>query len=228
MPMEILDPIPFALDTASLTERMCLEPGSEDARTLEALVSKAEKIARPKAGFRECFVEAMGDDTVTVDGITFSSRTLRLRLEKAGRVFPFVATCGREVDGVGFEKEDFLRAFWWEEIKTDLLRAARKHLKSVLTARFRLAKSASMSPGSGDMDIWPIEQQRLLFSLLGETAAAIGVNLGDSCLMTPVKSVSGIRFPTEVDFRSCQVCRRKNCPSRSAPFDPSLWKQCRS
>ena len=38
------------------------------------------------------------------------------------------------------------------------------------------------------------------------------------------KSISGIRFPTEIDFRTCQLCHRENCPSRSASFDPELWE----
>ncbi len=225
--MQIFDDIPFALDKASLTERMCLAPGTEDARALEGLVAKAVQIARPKAAYRECYVERKRGDTVTVEGVTFTSRTLRIHLENADRVFPFVATCGREVDGVVFEKGEFLEAFWWEEIKTDLLTCARRHLKKTLADRYRLAKTAAMSPGSGDLDIWPIEQQARLFSLLGDVNAAIGVQLSHTFMMAPVKSLSGIRFPTEKDFRSCQVCRRQDCPSRRAPFDPALWEQCR-
>jgi hypothetical protein len=226
--MQILDKIPFALDAAALTERMCLAPGSEDARELESLIRRAEKIARPKAVYRECFLDQKGDDKTIIDGVTFSSRALRINLEAAERVFPFVVTCGREMDGAVFEKEDFLSAYWWEEIKADLLSCARQHLKEVLTERFRLGNTAHMSPGSGDSDIWPIEQQPLLFSLFGDVYAAIGVQLSESFLMTPVKSVSGIVFPTEKDFRSCQVCHRENCPSRRAPFDPALWESFRS
>ena len=77
--------------------------------------------------------------------------------------------------------------------------------------------------GSGDATVWPIEQQRQLFALLGDVKSAIGVRLTDSCLMVPNKTVSGIRFPTEKDFRACQVCHRKECPNRSAPFDKALW-----
>ena len=62
-----------------------------------------------------------------------------------------------------------------------------------------------------------------LFSLLGDAPADIGVTLTDSYLMVPNKTISGIRFPTSVDFRSCQVCHREDCPSRSAPFDQALW-----
>jgi hypothetical protein len=37
--------------------------------------------------------------------------------------------------------------------------------------------------------------------------------------------VSGIRFASERDFRSCQVCRRPRCSHREAPFDPDLWRE---
>ena len=60
-------------------------------------------------------------------------------------------------------------------------------------------------------------------ALLGDVEASIGVRLTDSCLMVPNKTVSGVRFPTEHDFRACQVCHREDCPSRSAPFDADLW-----
>jgi hypothetical protein len=84
-----------------------------------------------------------------------------------------------------------------------------------------------MSPGSGDADTWPIQQQADLFALLGgidEVRKQSGVELTDSFLMIPNKTVSGIQFPTETDFRSCQVCHREGCPSRSAPFDAKLWE----
>jgi hypothetical protein len=82
-----------------------------------------------------------------------------------------------------------------------------------------------MSPGSGDVDVWPIEQQKQLFGIFGDTQALIGVRLTDSCLMVPNKSVSGIRFPTEITFRACRLCHRENCRGRSAPFDEALWKE---
>jgi hypothetical protein len=81
-----------------------------------------------------------------------------------------------------------------------------------------------MSPGSGDVNVWPIEQQRELFELLGDVRGQIGVELTDSFLMVPNKTVSGIHFPAEKDFRTCQVCHRENCPSRGAPFDQELWE----
>jgi len=40
--------------------------------------------------------------------------------------------------------------------------------------------------------------------------------------MIPKKSISGIYFPTEVLFYSCQLCPRKGCKERKAPCDRNL------
>jgi hypothetical protein len=122
-------------------------------------------------------------------------------------------------------KGDLLKKYWWDLIKTHLLGAAVRHLNDHLHQTFRLGKTAIMRPGSGDASVWPIEQQRGLFTLLGDVEQAIGVQLTDSSLMIPDKTTSGLLFPTEVDFRSCEVCHRDNCPARQAPFNQQLWEE---
>jgi hypothetical protein len=79
-----------------------------------------------------------------------------------------------------------------------------------------------MNPGSGDRNVWPIAQQRPLFSLFGDAEALIGVRLTDSFLMVPNKTVSGLFFPTEVPFESCQLCTRPDCPRRRARYKGPL------
>jgi len=221
--METLTEIPFDLDARVLMEQACVPPNSHDAREFENLLGAARAAGRPKVAYRECFIDARGDETVTIDGVTFTSRALRKNLENVQRVFPFVATCGVELDRVDRPRGDVLADFWWDTIKAALLAAAARHLDEHLTGKFRLGRTIAMSPGSGDVSVWPIEQQRQLFVLLGEVQKDIGVTLTDSCLMVPNKTISGIRFPTEHDFRACQVCHRENCPSRSAPFDADIW-----
>jgi hypothetical protein len=220
----VLTDVPFDLDETSILQTVRIETDSPDAKTIRELIEKAQGIARPKALYRQAFIEAKGDDTVTVDGVTFTSRMLRANLVKAERVFPFVATCGHEMDAVALPPGDFLVEYWWDAIKASLLEDAIKALDDHIKERFALEKIASMSPGAADVDVWLIEEQRPLFSLLGDVQGQIGVELTESCLMKPNKTVSGVCFPTEVDFRSCQVCRRTDCPGRTAPFDPHLWE----
>jgi hypothetical protein len=116
---------------------------------------------------------------------------------------------------------DMLDRFYADGINQAVLASASGSLIAHLNATYSLAQSAVMNPGSlGD---WPIGQQRPLFELIGDTLGAIGVELLPSYLMTPTKSVSGILYPTEETFASCQLCPRENCPNRRAPYDPELF-----
>ena len=223
--MEILAEIPVSLDTAALLKQAHIEPESDDAEALRALVDAAMQVGKPKAAYAVSFVEGRNGDTLEIGGISFTSRTLSRNLASSERVFPMVATCGHEMDEACPARGDMLKEFWWDLIKTHLLGAANRYLNDHLHRKFRLGKTATMRPGSGDASVWPIEQQQGLFALLGDVERAIGVRLTDSCLMVPNKTTSGILFPTEVDFRSCEVCHRDNCPSRHAPFNKKLWDE---
>jgi len=222
--MEVLTNIAFEIDVRPMLETVRVPVGSEDAKEFEALVNEARAVARPKAVYKEAYVEAKGEDTVTIDGVTFTSRVLRANLGRAERVFPYIATCGNELDQINLPSGDILKQFWLDTIKAAVLGFSTRRLNEDLCHRYALGKTATMSPGAGDAIVWPIEQQRELFSLFGDVKELIGVELTDSFLMLPNKTVSGIRFPTEIDFRSCQVCHRENCPARGAPFDEELWE----
>ena len=223
--METLTRIPFSLDTGELMTEARIEAGSTDAAEFDALVELARKIGKPKAGYAVCFITGRDGDTVSIDGTGFRSRTLAHNLASVERVFPHVATCGEEMDRGFPAKGDMLKEFWWDLIKTRLLFAADQHLNDHLQRKFRLGKTVTMRPGSGDAAVWPIEQQRELFLLLGDVEKELGVQLTESFLMAPNKTISGILFPTEADFRSCEVCHRENCPSRHAAFNRKLWEE---
>lgn len=222
--MNALLSIPFDLDPLELQKKAHIKPCSQDADDFLRLLEKVQAVAHPKALVAECFVEQLGDNWVQIDDVRFTSQTLRWNLERVQRVFPFVSTCGREVDAIELPAGDFLQSFWLDIIKTALLGFATQHLHDHLRQRYQLQNLSAMHPGSAEVYVWAIEEQRLLFDLLGEVEPLIGVTLTESCLMLPNKTISGILFPTEVDFRSCQVCQREACPSRSAPFDRALWQ----
>ena len=222
--MQVVDAVPIDLNAEDLMARARVMPDTDDARLFGEMLDRARTEGRPKAVYRECFIEGRTEETVTIDGVVFTSRALARNLSDVERVFPHVATCGVEVEEIEVPPDEFLASYWWDIIKTALLMCARCHLFEVLSRRYALGKTASMNPGSGDATLWPIEQQKPLFALLGDVKSAIGVELTDSCLMMPSKTISGIAFATERDFKSCQVCHRAGCPSRSAPFDEETWK----
>ncbi len=220
----LLTDIPFSLDTRQLIKYLRIDIGTDRAQAFEGIVDKVQNIGRPKAMYKVSFIEKKGEDTITLDGITFTSLALRKNFDSIERVFPYIATCGTEIEGIEAEKGDFEKKIWMSIIKGKLLEFSVQFLREHITRRYRLSNLSSMNPGSGDASVWPIEQQRELFSICGDVEDLIGVRLTSAMVLAPDMSVAGIFFPSEVDFQSCQLCHRENCHSRRAVFDKELWE----
>jgi hypothetical protein len=219
----IVEDIPFQPKFESLARKLRVKEGSANAEELRRLLEEAQAVARPRALYRVAYVSSRTEESVSLDGQMFSSRVLRVNLEDVHRVFPYVATCGMELHDWKSSIDDMLQNYYADTINEAALNAAREALKTHLIEQYALGHTATMSPGS--LEDWPIRQQRPLFALLGDPEDAIGVRLSDSMLMIPSKSVSGIRFPTEDRFESCQLCPREGCPSRKAPYDEDLYEK---
>jgi hypothetical protein len=178
-------------------------------------------VAQPKAIYSMAFIEAKGEDYAIADGVRLTSRVLRVNLENAHRCFPFVCTSGQEAEAWAETQDGFMRRFWADALNQAVLHAAVLALQKHLQDRYQPGPVSMMNPGS--LADWPLSQQRALFTLLGDVRAAIGVELTKSLLMVPTKSVSGIFFPSEATFASCQLCPRESCTNRRAPYDPELY-----
>jgi len=220
MDLIVINNISWKVDVNKLMKRFHIQADSEDAARLENLVQQAEEIGRPKVLYKEAYVEDRGKDFVVVNGVKLTSRVLRVNFEGVYRVFPYIATCGRELENWAQAINDILENYWADGIMEMALAEALKAFDSHLEENFHLGKTSSMNPGS--LQDWPISQQRQLFQILADPKQHIGVELTDSYLMLPMKSVSGIRFPTQVGFENCKLCSRKNCPGRRVPYDPEF------
>jgi hypothetical protein len=214
----VLRPISFDINIDELLKHMCINPNDSMAERLIHLARTAQSIARPKAAYRLCRIEKKEENTIVVEGITLSSRILRLNLDKAYRVFVGVATCGCEIAKWSDQFDDTLEKYWVDTLMAYALNGANTALDSDIQSTYRPGQLSSMCPGS--LDDWPVSEQRYVFDLIGEEARDIGVELLESMLMIPLKSVSRIIFPSEVAFHSCQLCPIKKCPSRRVPYDP--------
>ncbi|KJS23571.1 MAG: hypothetical protein VR72_00170 [Clostridiaceae bacterium BRH_c20a] len=218
----VLDSISFEVNLEQFLKliRVTDKPGYAERATI--LVAEAQSIARPKAMYREAFIDERGNDYVIVDGITLTSRVLRVNLNDAYRIFPYVATSGVEIEEWSKGIEDMLEKFWVDAIKEMALRVAIQTFLQHFKENSYGGNTSSMNPGS--LQDWPIQEQSKLFAILGKPEL-VGVNLSQSSLMYPIKSVSGFRFPTEVNFENCQLCSREKCPGRKAQYDKDLYKE---
>ena len=217
----ILDSIPLHINTEELLQELCVSQGSRHVDEVKRLADDAQAIGRPKALYKVAPIESRGEDCVVIEDTVFTSRVLRINLEQAHRVFAFVATCGTELDDWVDSTTDMLHGFWAAQIKEKALRTASTYLRGHIEERYQPGQMSVMNPGS--LADWPMREQRAVFRVLGDPEDAIGVRLTNSLLMIPTKSVSGILFPTEVSFASCQLCPMERCPSRRTPYEVGLY-----
>ena len=220
--MPTLDNLKIEIGLHEVGRRLHMEPDS-DMGEIQTLIDTAMTLIESRAHYDVRYVEDKLEDAVIVDGSKLSSRVLRKNLDQAERIFPFVITLGPKLGEKQAASADLLENFYLDTIGNVALNSARKQLKRHLKSQYALEKLSSMAPGS--LPDWPIEQQAPLFRLLGDVDAAIGVKLTDSLLMLPAKSISGIYFPTEVSFLSCQLCPRERCESRKAKYSPRLAEE---
>jgi len=214
----IISNIPFTPTFEEYGKKIKLEKFASMEENVRTLFNQASKLLHPKALVKEFYIDDKKDSTVTIGGIHFSSTVLSTNLKTVNRVFAYVATCGNDLENFSIDPSDFMEQFLLDELKELGLRKILTYLRGYVIETYKLKKIASMNPGSADVHVWPIDQQQHLFSLLGDVEKSIGVKLTESHLMIPNKSVSGIYFPTEVDFEMCQECRRENCPDRRVPL----------
>lgn len=221
--MDSFTEIPFNLSTRLLFEWFGIQASKDRVEELEDIIGEVKRIGKPKALYKVSFIEAKGDDTVKFDGVTFRSRTLRKNLDEIERVFPFMVTCGIEIDGIDTGQGDSEKEKWINGIKGALVMASIYFLMDHIAEKYKLPKLSYMGPGQGDASMWPYEQLWELYSICGNTEELIGVSLTESLIMEPLASAAGMFFPAEVDFQSCRLCHREACDFRKAPFDKDLW-----
>ena len=217
--MPTLDNIQIKLDFEAVCKRLHLKR-DKDLINLHALVDAAHHMIEPRVLYEVKYIEEKFNNGVVVDGRRFISNVLLKNLDQIERVFPFVITIGNKFGENLDTCDDILEKFFLDTIGNVALTQVRKALNDHLKQKYALEKTAFMAPGS--LPNWPIEQQKPLFELFGDVQATIGVKLTDSFLMLPAKSVSGIYFPTETSFFSCQLCPRERCDSRKAKYSEKL------
>jgi len=221
MDVFLLDNIPFAIHAEQLYAFLKIEPGSKFADRLDRLVEAAGDIAKPKALYKLSSVEHGDDNSVFIDGLKLKSRVVKINLRNRGRVFPFVATCGIEIEKWSNALDGQTHRFWADAISMLALGSAINALKDNIQKRFKPGPTSTMNPGS--LEDWPLSEQYHIFSLLGDTYKTTGVQLTDNLIMRPLKSVSGLEFASGEKFYNCQLCSKNKCPMRRAPYDEHLY-----
>jgi hypothetical protein len=137
----------------------------------------------------------------------------------------FVATSGETFDSWNAEikaKNDWVDVFIADSIGSCIAEKAGEYIEIQLEKEIGILKHTNrFSPGYCG---WNLIEQHELFSLLPDDVC--GITISESCLMHPIKSISGIIGIGEnvkEKVYSCQVCNKRDC-FRRKPMNQIRYK----
>lgn len=243
-PKEMSEPLTFQPDfELDFVERLLGRRQRSDLpratrKRLTIQQDRLRELIRPRLIWK--YLDIAGTDTTGViltSTTHLKSRKMARALKNAVRMVGFIATVGKKIDleidslmaggalahgyvadALGSGAVESLA----DRFHTDMARFAARQGRTV---------GLRFSPGYCD---WPVTDQHKLFSLLDHKA--IGVELGDTSLMTPRKSISAVFGIFEENNESrkhsshnpCRRCGKKDCIARRVEAVPPLQLILRS
>jgi hypothetical protein len=188
---------------------------------LEKILADLSKLCTPGYGYKLFNVREIISNHLIIDNRGFTEfstgNIISSSLAGSEKIAVFVSTAGE-----GFEKYlrsvkgNILNEFIADAVGSEIPEAVNRvlvtdleDLPEVVTDNKKMVVSNPFSPGYCG---WDVAEQQKLFSLLPPEPC--GIKLNSSCLMTPLKSVSGIiAIGKEVKRQGykCAECTMVNC-----------------
>lgn len=177
-------------------------PAHEMKDMVDELLDRFQPVCHPQFHYIESTVEGLSPKGIIMKGLAGADKYLL-----------FIATAGlefqEEINKISAEG-DIVKVYVADLIGSEIAEATVRECRKAIEADYPgVGVSNSYSPGYCG---WVLSDQKEIFSRFkGETC---GVSLNDSCLMYPIKSVSGIiSVGAKVEKREygCAICGRKDC-----------------
>ena len=226
---EVFDIAPDKLLTAVARSMKNLEAsdGSPMADRVRGLIDGAGKAfvdsARPRGVWQKI---PLVDFTAVYEGDGGNDRDtpLEVVLEDAVSLALFAVTIGQEASAripELFEAGEMAEGYIFDQVAS----FAADEMAQTAARRFALAEAIgsdeAVLPYSPGYCGWNVSGQRALFASLEPDE--IGITLNDTCLMSPIKSVSGVLVVAPVEahcfspsFTCCSMCTTLDCQERTA------------
>jgi len=189
--------------------------GQEIPENVEELIKECEReleqMASPRAMWKE-YPLSIHDHVLDMGFLQTKSKSLERNLRDCERVILFAATLGSRVD-VLLHRYNMIQMSKAVAMLETFCDEKNQELKSSYEAKGWYLRPR-FSPGYGD---FPLECQREIAPAL-EMGKRIGVNLTDTLLMMPSKSVTAVigasRLPRNCTVQGCEVCAKRDCAYR--------------
>lgn len=153
--------------------------------------------------------------------ITFGDTSFEVKkvvynmLKRSNKVAIFVCTCGEEIHHLSRQymaEGDLLKGYVYDLFGSLVVESGMDVVQAFIQADMNRQGYKITNRYSPGYCGWDVSQQKKLFSLFSPDFNF--VELTDSCLMQPIKSVSGIiGIGSDVRYNdyTCNICDSKNC-----------------
>lgn len=191
-------------------------PDADIERMLKEVLKETARVCKPRILYGICPGHVVPPNRILADGTEFrTGKIIADSLEGTERFCLFAATAGREFETFRHtyrEIGDCVREFIADAIGSVVAEACVSQIEHKLDIEGLKPHTYPYSPGYCG---WRVSEQQLLFGLLPPHPC--GIELTDSSLMYPIKSVSGIIGIGSQVVRKpygCAICRNANCYKR--------------
>lgn len=222
MKTTLIDDYELAFDEQDILKRLGMPVNHVFGRSIKKLLYETAAIAKPKALLMEYPVGAVTENSVAVGNVVFGSVALAKNLKASKVVYPYLCTCGRELAAYARTLTDMIDKFAFDAIMEFYAKQIDLSLNGKLINMIPDGYVISRSE-PGALPGWPIQEQKKMFALFGKNAERIGVELSENYLMSPLKTVSGIKYAAREVCHDCIYCQRENCSHRKAPYDQKAY-----
>ena len=196
-----------------------VQPEEQVVVLTESLLKEIQGIAAPECAFK-LYSGTIDGETVCLDeDARFRvGAALSLLMKEAEYFALFVATAGNSFQRYQDElkkEDDMLKSYVADAIGSCIAEETGDYMESMLEKETgKLRHTNRFSPGYCG---WPLSEQKELFRLLGGNPC--GIALSATCLMMPIKSISGIigigRNVKEKIY-GCRYCELTTCYKRQS------------
>ncbi len=202
-------------------------PAAHMLSVIDSQIEKAYKLIKPAYTYELKEIEHISGAEVSFgDSLVFSSNTISYALSGCEWGALYVATIGGDLEEEMtrlMNKGDILEATILDAIGSTAVIQIRFNLQDTIN---EIAKAKGcrttvrFSPGYCD---WHVNQQKILFQSVD--ADSVGVRLTESCMMIPIKSISGVIGLGKLDPAKPPPCvticeKRASCNHKSISWDP--------
>jgi hypothetical protein len=192
------------------------------SRKIDKHIAGLKSRIRPKVLFTTIKIQKIEGGTLTLEGgIKLKSAKISKTLGTCDRITFFLATIGEQVDDViktSMRKKKLSDAYIYDAIGSAAVEAKVEDFQNKMDSKVKEKNQRTtlrFSPGYCD---WKINEQKKVFSVLENDL--IDVDLNESYLMAPRKSVSGVfgigssELVDKDETNPCRLCGMHTCVAR--------------